>query len=120
MTMLWMGTGWAVFDGVQEYVKHARQDQLGVDKAEGGDRHGSGALDSTMVSATAAGAKAFDQDGPQHAQPVTEGVQIAHPVDPGMLETWNLDDLESCLRYPHMDQCLDLEAVAPQPSVASD
>ena len=35
-----------------------------------------------------------------------------------MLETWNFSDAESFLRYPHMDQRLDLEAVAPQPPVA--
>ena len=67
---------------------------------------------------TAAGAAAFDQDGRQHAKAVAEGVQVAHPVDPGMLETRNFGDAESFRRYPHMDQRLDLEAVAPQPPVA--
>jgi hypothetical protein len=67
---------------------------------------------------TAAGAAAFGQDGRQYAKAIAEGVQVAHPVDPGMLETWNFSDAESFLRYPHMDQRLDLEAVAPQPPVA--
>jgi len=35
-----------------------------------------------------------------------------------MLETWNFSNTESFLRYPNVDQRLDLEAVAPQPPVA--
>ena len=35
-----------------------------------------------------------------------------------MLVTWNFSDAETFLRYPHMDQCLDFEAVAPQQPVA--
>jgi hypothetical protein len=65
-----------------------------------------------------AGAAAFDQDGRQHAKAIAEGVQVAYPVDPGILVTRNFGDAESFLRYPHMDQCLDLEAVAPQPPVS--
>jgi hypothetical protein len=34
-----------------------------------------------------------------------------------VLETRNLSDTESLFGYPHMDQRLDLEAVAPQPPV---
>jgi hypothetical protein len=60
----------------------------------------------------------FDQDRRQHSKPIAEGVQVAHAVDPGMLETWHLNNQESCLRYPHMDQRLDLKAIAPQPPVA--
>ena len=73
---------------------------------------------TTTGPVMAEGAAAFDQDGRQHAKAIAEGVQVAHPVDPGMLETRNFGDAESFLRYPHMDQRLDLEAVAPQPPVA--
>jgi hypothetical protein len=72
----------------------------------------------TTGPVTAAGVAAFDQDGGQHPKAIAEGVQVAHPVDPGMLETWNFSDPESFLRHPHVDQCLDLEAVTPQPPVA--
>jgi len=67
---------------------------------------------------TVAGAAAFGQDGRQHPKAIAEGVQVAHPVDPAVLETWNFSDAEPFLRYPHMDQCLDFEAVAPQHPVA--
>ena len=67
---------------------------------------------------TAEGAAALDQDGRQHAQAIAEGVEVARPVDPGMLEAWHFSDAEALLRYPHVDQRLDLEPVAPQPPVA--
>jgi hypothetical protein len=35
-----------------------------------------------------------------------------------MLETRNFGDAEPFLRYPHMDQRLDFEAVTPQQPVA--
>src|SRR5215475_10814446 len=35
-----------------------------------------------------------------------------------MLETRDFGDVEAFLRHPHVDQRLDLEAVAPQPPVA--
>ena len=81
-------------------------------------RQGSCARRTTTGTVTAADAAAFDQDGRQHAKAIAERVQVAHPVDPGMLETWNFSDAESLRRYPHMDQRLDLEAVTPQPTVA--
>jgi hypothetical protein len=65
-----------------------------------------------------AGAAALDQDGRQNAKTIAKGIQVAHSVNPGMLETWNFSDAESCLRDSHVDQRLDLEAVAPQPPVA--
>jgi hypothetical protein len=108
--------GAAVLDGVQD-VKHAHEGRLRLDKAAGRYRHGPYARHTTGT-VTAVGAAAFDQDGRQHAKAIAEGVQIAHPVDPGMLVTWNFSDAEPFLRYPHMDQCLDLEAVAPQQPVA--
>jgi hypothetical protein len=112
------GYGWAaVLDEVQD-VKHAPECGLHIDKAVGRCRRGSRGRRTTTGLVTAAGAAAFDQDGRQHAKAVAEGVQVAHPMDPGMLETRNLGDAESFRRYPHMDQRLDLEAVAPQPPVA--
>ena len=107
-----------VLDGVQN-VKYPHEGHLHGDEAASRHRYGSRARCVTAGSVTAVGAAAFDQDGRQHAKAIAEGVQIAHPVDPGMLETWNFNDAESFLRHPHMDERLDLEAVAPQPSVAS-
>src|SRR5215468_7621421 len=103
--------------GVQ-HVKQAHEGRLQPDLAEGRNHPRSCARRTTTGAATAAGAAAFDQDGREHAKAITEGVQVAHPVDPGMLETWHFKDAESFLRYSHMDQRLDLEAVAPQPPVA--
>ena len=105
-----------MLDGVQD-VEHTHEGRLHVDRAAGQYRRGSCARRATTGMVTAAGAAAFGQDGRQHAKAIAEGVQVAHPVDPGMLETWNFSDAESFLRYPHMDQRLDLEAVAPQPTV---
>jgi hypothetical protein len=64
------------------------------------------------------GAAELNQDGGQHAKPVAEGVKVADPVDPGIFETGNLGNAESFLRDAHVDQRLDLEAVAPQHPVA--
>ena len=106
----------AVLNGVQD-VTHTHEGRLQLDKAAGRYRHDSCARQTTTGTMTAAGAAALDQDGRQHAKPIAEGVQVAHPVDPGMLEAWHFSDAEPCLRHPHMDQRLDLEAVAPQPPV---
>jgi hypothetical protein len=106
-----------VLDGVQD-VKHMPEGCLQVDEAASLYRRGSCARQTTTGTAPAKGAPTFDQDGGQHAKAIAEGVQVAHPVDPGMLETWNFSYAEPFSRYPHMDQRLDLEAVAPQPSVA--
>src|SRR5215471_7822058 len=105
-----------MLDAIQD-VKRAHEGHLHVDEAGGQYRRGSRARRATRT-VTAVGAAAFDQDGRQHAKAIAEGVQVAYPVDPGMLETWHFSDTESFLRYPHMDQRLDLEAVAPQQSVA--
>jgi len=106
-----------VLDGVQD-VKRTHEGRLHVDKVTGRHRRGSCARRAMTGTVTAAGAAAFGQDGRQHAKAIAEGIQVAHPVDPGMLETWNFSDAESFRRDPHMDQRLDLEAVAPQPPVA--
>src|SRR6516165_7572071 len=100
-----------MLDGVQD-VKHAREGRLHLNQAAGRHRDGSCARRTTTRTATAPGPAAFDQDGRQHPKAIAEGVQVARPVDPGMLETWNFSDAESFRRYPHMDQRLDLEAVA--------
>jgi hypothetical protein len=89
-----------------------------VDNAAGQYRRGARGRRRTAGTVALAGAAAFDQDGRQHAKAIAEGVQVAHPVDPGMLVTWNFIDAESFRSYPHMDQRLDLEAVAPQQPVA--
>ena len=88
-----------------------------MDKAAGLDQRGSCARRTTAGTVTAAGVAAFDHDGRQHSKAIAEGVQVAHPVDPGMLETWNFSHAESFFCCPYMDQRLDLEAVAPQPPV---
>ena len=67
---------------------------------------------------TAPGAPTFDQDGCQHAKAIAEGVQVARPVNPGMLETWDFRNAKIFLSHAHMDQRLDLEAVTPQQPVA--
>jgi hypothetical protein len=106
-----------VLDGVED-VKHAYEGRLYMDEAAGLYHRGLRARRTTTRTVTAASVAAFDHDGRQHAKAIAEGVQVAHPVDPGMLETWNFSDAEPFLCYPHMDQRLDLEAVAPQPPVA--
>src|SRR5262245_50364317 len=98
-------------------VQRADEGGLQVNEAGGQHRCGSCARRTTTRAVTPAGAAAFNQDCREHAKPVTEGVKVAHPVDPGMLEAWNFSDAEPFLRYSHMDQCLDLEAVAPQQPV---
>ena len=98
-------------------VKHAQDSRLHEEEAAGRYRCGLGAQRRTWATVAAEGATAFDHDGRQHAKAIAEGVQVAHPVDPGMLETWHFSDAEPCLRDPHMDQRLDLEAVAPQQPV---
>jgi hypothetical protein len=103
----------AVLGGIQD-VKHTYEGRLYVDKAASLYHHGSCARRTTTGTVTAT----FDHDGRQHAKAIAEGVQVAHPVDPGMLKTWNFSDAESFLCYPHVDQRLDLEAVAPQPPIA--
>src|SRR5262245_60537330 len=95
-------------------VKRADEGHLNVDEAGGQHRRGPCARRTTTPAVTAAGVVAFDQNGRQHAKAIAEGVQVAHPVDPGMLEAGNFSDAEAFLRYPHMDQRLDLEAVTPQ------
>ena len=102
-----------MLDGVQD-VKHAREGRLHLNQAAGQHRDGSRARRGTTRTVTAPGAAAFDQDGRQHAKAIAEGVQVARPVDPGMLETWDFGNAEIFFRHPHMDQRLDLEAVAPQ------
>jgi hypothetical protein len=82
--------GAAVLDGVQD-VKHAQEGRLHVNKGPGLYRRGSYARGATGT-VTAAATASFDQDGRQHAKAIAEGVQVAHPVDPGMLETWNFSD----------------------------
>ena len=104
--------GTPVLEGVQD-VEHAHEGRLRVDEVAGGYDRGWCGRRTTTGTVTAA----FDQDGRQHAKTITEGVQVARPVDPGMFETRNFTDAESPLRDPHMDQCLDLEAVAPQQPV---
>src|SRR6516164_8316439 len=89
-----------------------------MDQAAGRCRYRSYARRTTTGAVMEEGAAAFDQDGRQHAEAIAEGVQVAHPVDPRVLETWHLSDAEPFRRRPQMDQCLDLEAVAPQPPVA--
>ena len=109
--------GWAaVLDGVQD-VEHAHECGLHLEEAAGRCRHHPCVRRTTTGPVTAARAAAFDHDGRQHAKAVAEGVQVAHPVDPGVLETRNLSDTEPFFGHPHMDQRLDLEAVAPQPPV---
>jgi len=105
-----------VLDAVHD-EEHAHEGCLHVDKVADRRRHGSQAR-RTTGTVTAAGAAALDQDGRQHPKAVAEGIQVAHPVDPGMLETWHFGDAKSFRRYPHMDQRLDLETVAPQPPVS--
>ena len=97
-------------------VEHTHEGHLYADEVTGRYRHGSRAGHTTAV--TGLGAAAFDQDDRQHAQAIAEGVQVAHPVDPGMLEARDFSDAESLRRDPHVDQRLDLKAVAPQPPVA--
>ena len=104
-----------MLDGVQD-VKRAGEGHLHVDEAGGQYRRGSCARPTTMPAVTA-GVTAFDQNDRQHAKAIAEGVQVAYPMDPGVLEAGNFSDTEAFLRYPHMDQRLDLEAVTPQPPV---
>ena len=102
-----------MLDGTQD-VKHVHKGGLHVDKAAGRYRCGSGARRTTAGAVTAAGTATLGHDGRQHAKAIAEGIKVAHPVDPGMLEAWNFSYTEAFLRYPHMDQRLDLEAVTPQ------
>ena len=102
--------------GVKD-VKHPHEGRLNVDKAAGLYHRGSCAGRTATGMVTAAGAPAFGHDGGQHAKAIAEGVQVAHPVDPGMLETWNFSHAEPFFRCPNVDQRLDLEAVAPQQPV---
>ena len=99
-------------------VKRADEGRLHMDEPGSQYRRGSCARRTTTRTVTATGAAAFDQDRRQHPKAIAEGVQVAHPVDPGMLEARNLSDAEPFLRDPHMDQRLDLEAVAPQQPIA--
>src|ERR1700716_4716838 len=86
------GYGWtAVLDGVQD-VEHAHECGFHLEQAAGRCRHDPCVRRTTTGLATATGAAAFDQDDRQHAKAVAEGVQVAHPVDPGMLEARNLSD----------------------------
>src|SRR5690348_12856254 len=80
--------------------------------------HHSPLCDRPAGTAPAAGMAAFDHDGRQHPKAIAEGVQIARPMDPGVFETWYFSDEEPLFRYPHMNQRLDLKAVAPQSPVA--
>jgi hypothetical protein len=105
-----------VLVGVQE-VKRMHQGCLQVDEAAGLRHRRSCARHTTTGTAPATDAPTLDQDGRQHAKTIAKGVQVAHPVDPGMLETWNFSHAEPFFRCPYMDQRLDLEAVAPQPPV---
>ena len=86
-----MYAGAAVLDGVHD-VQHAHEGRLHLDKAAGRYRRGPYARRRVTGTVTAAGAAAFDEDGPQHPKAVAVGVQVAHPVDPGMLEAWHLGD----------------------------
>ena len=84
-----------------------------MDEVAGQYCWGSCARRAARGTVTVGGAAAFGHDGRQHAKAIAEGVQVAHPVDPGVLETWNFNDAEPFRGYPQMDQRLDLEAVAP-------
>jgi hypothetical protein len=101
-----------VLDAVQD-EKRTHEGRLYVDKAASRYRRRSCARRTPTGTVTGAGAAAFDHYGRQHAKAIAESVQVAHPVDPGMLETWNFIDPESLARYPYKDQRLDLEPVAP-------
>ena len=54
---------------------------------------------------------ALSENDPQYTQTVAESVQIAHSVDPGMLETGNFSGNEPCLDDANVDQGLHLEAI---------
>jgi hypothetical protein len=107
-----------MLDGVQEDVEHTCEGAFLLDEVPGHDDRGSHARRMAKATVMAAGAAVLDQDGRDHAKAVAEGVQVAHPVDPGMLEAGDFCDGKSFLRDPHMYQRLDLETIAPQPSVA--
>jgi hypothetical protein len=107
-----------VLHRAQEDVKDPRQDRHRTRQPAALYGHGLCVRRATTGLATAAVAVALDQDDAQYPEAIAESVQVAHPVEPGMLEARNLRDEESTLRNPHMDQRLDLEAVAPQPPVA--
>ena len=53
-----------------------------------------------------------------HPQAVPRRVQVAHPVQPGVLVARHLGDLEAGLRDPHVDEGFHLESVAPQLAAA--
>ena len=60
----------------------------------------------------------FRQDGVQYSTAVTKRVEVADPVESRVLVTRDLGDDQPCLGDTNMDECLDLEAVAPKPTVA--
>lgn len=107
-----MYAGAALLDGVQD-VKHAQEGRLYVDQAADRGRPRSCA-ERTPTRPVMAGMAAFDHDGCQHAKAIAESVEVAYTMDPGMLKAGNFRDAQALLRHSHMNQCLDLEAVAPQ------
>jgi hypothetical protein len=104
--------------GVQEDVEHTREGGFLLEQVAGHDDRGPHGRRMAQGTMRAAGTAVLDQDGRQHAKAITDGVQVAHPVNPGMFEAGDFGDGQSFLRYPHMDQRLDLETIAPQPPVA--
>src|ERR1700691_2526985 len=57
---------------------------------------------------------AFRVDGPEHSEPVGEGVEIAGPVDTVPFETRHLEHPKSSLGHPDIDEGLHLEPVSPE------
>src|SRR5208282_5376609 len=51
----------------------------------------------------------FRANCPQHPHAVSERAQVAGPVEPRLLITANLGDLQVRCCDSHVDQCLDLE-----------
>ena len=56
------------------------------------------------------------EDGAQYAQTVAEGVEVAHTVDPPVLEAGDFGDNQPCGCDAEVDQGFYLEAVTPQPT----
>ena len=67
--------------------------------------------------AGAADGEALIDDGPQHAQAVAEGVEVAHPIDAGVLEAGNLGYSQPGAGDADGDQGFHFKAVAPSQAV---
>ena len=81
------------------------------------DRPQENGLLGSIAGGRPQGTTPFCEDGLQYATTITKRIQVANSMNPSMLEARDLSDDQARLGDANVDKRLDLEAVAPEPTV---